>query len=166
MNRPDLYPLDKAATLKALLALADGPSSNAYLEQAIITRVNAVDASTAQFAVNLRDVLADKPGTNLAMQAGDIVQVFSRTDLSGVARHRHRGWRSRQTRRVPIPPGHAHHGPDHAGLRRRHRRLPAAGVPVSLPDERRAADGHPRPWCAPLRATPAPTWRCSRATAW
>jgi len=84
VNRPDLYPLEKATTLKALLALADGPSSNAYLEQAIVTRVSPVDASTQKFAVNLRDVLADKPGANTALHAGDIVQVFSRTDLSGM----------------------------------------------------------------------------------
>jgi protein involved in polysaccharide export with SLBB domain len=81
VNRPGAYPHEKATTVAALIALAEGLTLDAYTEQAVITRQDENTIHT-KITVNLRKVLSGEAGANVDLLPGDIVRVYKRTELA------------------------------------------------------------------------------------
>jgi len=86
--RPGEFPIEKAPTVSALLKLADGVTTDAYLEQAILERLQE-QAYRIKLTVDLHAILSGQPGADLRMQSGDRLTVYHRgelTDLRDVVR--------------------------------------------------------------------------------
>ena len=79
--RPGEFSIDKAPTVSALLKLADGVTTDAYLEQATIDRLQE-QSYRIKLTVNLHAVLSGQHGADLRLQPGDHLNVFHRSELT------------------------------------------------------------------------------------
>lgn len=78
--RPGQYSIEKAPGLAALLQLAGGVTTDAYLEQAIIKRTRA-DGTLQRLVVNLREALAPDAKGEQALEPGDVLMVYARAEV-------------------------------------------------------------------------------------
>lgn len=80
VRRPGAYPATAGMTVGGLIAAAQGPGVEAYLEAGVVRRLNEKRSyDTLRFS--LAEILAGKPGADLALQPGDIVQVYWRREV-------------------------------------------------------------------------------------
>lgn len=80
VNRPGSYSIKQASTVAKLLALADGQTADAYVEQALITSMDVKTGARRQTAINVRAILA---GTDedVKLAPDDVLQVYKRSEL-------------------------------------------------------------------------------------
>lgn len=81
VNRPGEYAIEQAPTVAALLRQADGLTTDAYAEQAVITRLSE-GLARSQITVNLRAIMAGQAGADVKLEPGDTLRVFNRSELS------------------------------------------------------------------------------------
>ncbi len=80
---PGFFSLERGKTVGTLLPLADEVMPESYLEQAILTRLYQ-DGTRAQIPVNLRRIIAGEKESDIPVQAGDVLRVFRRDELTEV----------------------------------------------------------------------------------
>ncbi len=80
VNHPGEYAIEKAATVSALLKLAEGVKPEAYLMKADLTRVLA-NHEREVLPINLADVLSGNRAADIALQPRDVLTVYARNDL-------------------------------------------------------------------------------------
>lgn len=83
VRRPGTYPATAGLTVGGLIAAAQGLEKEAYTESGMVRRLNQnLSYDTLRF--NLAEILAGKPGADLAIQPRDIVQIFWRREVEPV----------------------------------------------------------------------------------
>ncbi|HOF88498.1 MAG TPA: SLBB domain-containing protein, partial [Armatimonadota bacterium] len=80
VHRPGQYSIEKASSIPVLIELAGGFTADAYLEQAIIERQQA-DGALIKLPVSPRSILAQEPGAEQPLRAGDTLTIFTRAQL-------------------------------------------------------------------------------------
>lgn len=81
VNRPGSYPLEKATTVAALVALAEGVTPNAYMPQAQLYRYNLTGQSQ-MVSIDLAKALADDPKENITLRPLDRLVVGMREKVN------------------------------------------------------------------------------------
>ncbi len=79
VSRPGAYSLSEGLTLTELIKRADGPTGDAYMDRASLTRTLS-DLSTETISFDLGEVLLGRQG-DISLQKEDVVTIFSKYDL-------------------------------------------------------------------------------------
>lgn len=84
VSRPGQYPVERAKTLAAALAAAQGPAPDAHTGTGVVRRLGA-DMHYEVLPFNVQDVLAGKAGSDLPLQPRDVIELFAQTAVEPAA---------------------------------------------------------------------------------